>query len=154
MLENGIGNWKEVYCICPAVFGHFSPAPPPPPRKNRLCGTNLHGFVIIKVYNGSLRLIDWFNPPSEKLPHGDDFRVGPKSDRTPRDNAVLYSVRKQKSYPINRRSRRSRYQSAFGGRSKRLCNPPALCGANSSYRVRRRPVWKYSKDELFTKKTR
>ena len=23
-------------------------------------------------------LIDWFNPPSEKLPHGDDFRVGPK----------------------------------------------------------------------------
>ena len=31
-----------------------------------------------KVYNESLRLIDWFNPPSEKLPHGDDFRVGPK----------------------------------------------------------------------------
>ena len=35
-------------------------------------------------------LIDWFNPPSKKLPHGDDFRVGPKSDRTPRDNTVLY----------------------------------------------------------------
>ena len=34
-------------------------------------------------------LIDWFNPPSEKLPHGDDFRVGPKSDRTPRDKTVL-----------------------------------------------------------------
>ena len=42
-----------------------------------------------KVSNESLRLIDWFNPPSEKLPHGDDFRVGPKSDRTPRDNTVI-----------------------------------------------------------------
>ena len=41
------------------------------------------------VYNENLRLIDWFNPPSEKLPHGDDFRVGPKSDRTLRDNAVF-----------------------------------------------------------------
>ena len=39
-------------------------------------------------YNGSLRLIDWFNPSSEKLPYGDDFRVGPKSDRTPRDKTV------------------------------------------------------------------
>ena len=44
--------------------------------------------MIIKVYNESLRLIDWFNPPSEKLPHGDDFRVGPKSDRTPQDNTL------------------------------------------------------------------
>ena len=35
-------------------------------------------------------MIDWFNPPSEKLPHGDDFRVGPKSDRTPHDKTVLY----------------------------------------------------------------
>ena len=33
-------------------------------------------------------LIDWFNPPLEKLPHGDDFRVGPKSDRTPWDHTV------------------------------------------------------------------
>ena len=41
-----------------------------------------------KVHNQSLRLIDWFNPPSEKLPHGDDFRLGPKSDRTLRDNTV------------------------------------------------------------------
>ena len=29
------------------------------------------------------------DPQLEKLPHGDDFRVGPKSDRTPRDNTVL-----------------------------------------------------------------
>ena len=43
----------------------------------------------IKVYAW---LIDWLNPPSEKLPHGDDFRVGPKSERTPRDNTVLLSV--------------------------------------------------------------
>ena len=28
------------------------------------------------------------DPPSEKLPHGDNFRVGPKSDRTQRDNTV------------------------------------------------------------------
>ena len=41
-----------------------------------------------KVYSESLRLIDWCNPPSEKLPHGDDFRVGPKSDGTPRDKTV------------------------------------------------------------------
>ena len=27
-----------------------------------------------KVYNKSPRLIDWFNPPSEKLPHGDGYR--------------------------------------------------------------------------------
>ena len=40
------------------------------------------------VYNESLRLIDWFNPTSEKLSHGDNFRVGPKSDRTPRDKTV------------------------------------------------------------------
>ena len=44
------------------------------------------------VYNESLRLIDWFNPSSEKLPHGDDFRVGPKSDWTPRDNTVQHGV--------------------------------------------------------------
>ena len=30
------------------------------------------------------------DPPLEKLPHGDDFRVGPKSDRTPRDNTVIH----------------------------------------------------------------
>ena len=45
-----------------------------------------------KAYNESLRLIDWFNPPSEKLPHGDDLRVGPKSDRTPRDNTAYNSL--------------------------------------------------------------
>ena len=39
------------------------------------CGTNpinQSRFVIIKVYNESLRLIDWFNPPLEKLSHEDD----------------------------------------------------------------------------------
>ena len=30
----------------------------------------------MKIYSESLRLIDWFNTLSEKLPHGDDFRVG------------------------------------------------------------------------------
>ena len=45
-----------------------------------------------KVYNKGLRLIDWFNPPSEKLPRGDDFRVGPNSDRTLRDNTLLVGV--------------------------------------------------------------
>ena len=44
---------------------------------------------IVDEGSQSLRLIDWFNPPSEKLPHGDDFRVGPKSDWTPRDNTVF-----------------------------------------------------------------
>ena len=65
--------------------GHFSPAP----VKNRSCGTNpisqssqsqLYRQSINqpKVYNESPRLIDWFNPPPEKLPHGDDLRVGSK----------------------------------------------------------------------------
>ena len=37
-------------------------------------------------------LIDWLNPLSEKLPHGDDFRVDPKSDRTPRDKTIHVPV--------------------------------------------------------------
>ena len=68
---------------CPAVFGHFSPAP----RKNRSCNTNpinqssqssliVNQSINWKVYNESLRLIDWFNPSSEKVPQGNDFRVG------------------------------------------------------------------------------
>ena len=63
------------------------------PRKNRSGGTNqinqsnqsqliVNQSINRKFYSESLRLIDWFNPPSEKLPHGDDFRVGPKSDST------------------------------------------------------------------------
>ena len=40
-------------------------------------------------------MIDWLNSPSEKLPHGDDFRVGPKSDGAPRDNTVPFSQRKR-----------------------------------------------------------
>ena len=48
--------------------------------------------MIIKGYNASLSLIDWFNPPSEKLPQGDDFRVGPESDWTPRDNTVWDAI--------------------------------------------------------------
>ena len=46
----------------------------------------LNQSINQKVHNESLRLIDWFSPPSEKLPHGGDFRVGPKSDRSPRTN--------------------------------------------------------------------
>ena len=64
-----------------------------PPRENRSGGMNpinqsiqsdlvANQSIKQKFYNESLRLIDWFNPPSEKLPHGDDFRVGPKSDST------------------------------------------------------------------------
>ena len=45
------------------------------------------------VYNESLGLIDWFNPPLEKLSQGDDFRVGPKSDRTPQDNTLISKMR-------------------------------------------------------------
>ena len=92
-----IERFSTLYILsCPAVFGHFSPAP----RKNRSCGKNpinqssqswlfLNQSINRKVYNESLRLIDWFNPLSEKLPQGDDFRVGPESDRTPRDNTAL-----------------------------------------------------------------
>ena len=47
----------------PAVFGPFNPAL----------------VKIYNVYNESLRLIGWFNPPSEKLSHRGDFRVGSKS---------------------------------------------------------------------------
>ena len=75
----------------------FSSAPVKTDRVVRIQSTN-QGKVnsssinqsIRKGFDESLRLIDWFNPPLEKLPHGDDFRVGggPKSDRTPRDNTV------------------------------------------------------------------
>ena len=69
---------------CPAIFSHISPAP-----VKRDCVVRICTDVWLEVYNEGLRLIDWFNPPSEKLPHGDDFRVRPKGDRTPRDNTVL-----------------------------------------------------------------
>ena len=83
----------------------------PRPRKNRSGGTNpinqsSQSYLIInqsinrKVYDTSLRLIDWFNPPLEKLPHGDDFRVGLKSDRTPWDNTVRMSVRITAAMPF------------------------------------------------------
>ena len=39
----------------------------------------------MKVYAWLIDLIQI----SEKLPHGDDFRVGPKSDSTQRDNTVF-----------------------------------------------------------------
>ena len=44
--------------------------------------------MIIKVYNESLRLIDWFCTFSGKLPYGYDSRVNAKSDSTWRDNTV------------------------------------------------------------------
>ena len=82
---------------CPVVLSHFSPASVKTDRAVRIQQTNqvkvnlssINQSINRKVYNESLRLIDWFNPWSEKLPHGDDFRVGPKSDRTPRDNTLL-----------------------------------------------------------------
>ena len=75
------------------MFGHFSSTPVKQigryksnkPIKSKL---TYRQSIDWKVYNDSVRLIDWFNPLSEKLPHGDDFRVGPKSDRAPRDNTV------------------------------------------------------------------
>ena len=88
---------------------------------------------MIKVYNGSLRLIDWFNPLSEKLPHGDDFRVGPKSDWTPRDNTVRRngcSAFKLKQTSSCRRWcpkswRKWRWNSRPGRRSSNCpCEPP------------------------------
>ena len=86
----------KLFC-CPAMLSHFSPAPVKTDRAVRIQLTNQVKVNFIfnqsinqpKGYNESLRLIDWFNPLSEKLPHGDDFRVGRKSDRTPRDNTVI-----------------------------------------------------------------
>ena len=81
---------------CPAVFGHFSPAPVKPigryksnkPIKSKL--TYRQSINQPKGLQWNPRLISRFNAPSEKLPHGDDFRVGPKSDRTPRDKTVYF----------------------------------------------------------------
>ena len=66
------GIKRSLILHCPAVFGHFSPAPAKTDCAVRIQSINR------KIYNESLRLIDWFNPPWEKLPQGDDFRVGSK----------------------------------------------------------------------------
>ena len=91
--------WHEWYCIVPLCS--VTLAPPPPlkqigryesnkPIKSKLTHPQLINQSINReVHNGSLRLIDWFNSPSEKLPHGDDFRVGPKNDRTQRDTQTF-----------------------------------------------------------------
>ena len=53
------------------------------------CFHHRRGDLLLLSIDWSIDcLIDWCNPSSEKLPHGNDFRVGPKSDRTPRDNTV------------------------------------------------------------------
>ena len=79
------------------MLSHFSPAPikqivryeSNQPIKSKLTyRQSINQSINRKVYNGSLRLIDWLNPLSEKLPHGDDFRVGPKTNRTTQDNTV------------------------------------------------------------------
>ena len=79
-----------VVCVRP------SPTPVKTDRAVRIQETNqvkvnsssINQSINWEVYNESLRLIGWFDPLSEKLPHGDDFRVGPNSDQTPRDNTV------------------------------------------------------------------
>ena len=63
------------------MLSRFGPAPVKTDQAVRIQQAN-QVRLTIKVYNESLGLIDWFNPPSEKSPHGDNFRVGPKSDST------------------------------------------------------------------------
>ena len=54
------------------------------------CLSSVNQTINWEIYNESLRLIDWLNPPSEKLPHGDDFRVDLKREGTPRNKTVNY----------------------------------------------------------------
>ena len=93
----------------------------PRPRKNRSCGTNpinqssqssliVNQSINRKLYNESPRLIDWFNLPSEKLPHGDDIRLGPKSDRTPPDKYSNHHVFMRPKTDNGCRSKRSSVQ--------------------------------------------
>ena len=91
---------KLLLLYCPAVFGHFSPAPVKTDRAVRIQQTN-QVKVNLSFINQSInqpKRSSTKGPPSEKLPHGDDFRVGPKSDRTPRDNTVfaLYEYNREK----------------------------------------------------------
>ena len=91
---NDCVHFHRLLLCYPVMLSHFSPAPVKQiaryesnkPIKSKL---TYRQSINRKFHNKSLRLIDWFNPPSEKLPHGDDFRVGPESDRTPRDNTVV-----------------------------------------------------------------
>ena len=60
---------------------------------------SLWGFVVILD-----RLIDWLIDwliwsTVGKIAHGDDFRIGPKSDRTPRDSTVLHATKCWKQHP-------------------------------------------------------
>ena len=80
--------------------------------------------------------------PSEKLPHGDDFRVGLKRDRTPLDNTVLewwrccillytstmtvgvFSTTIEKKTPTDKYSKKEHCENGKRGRiwKKEFCN--------------------------------
>ena len=109
--------WRK-YCII--LLCHSGPAPVKTDRAVRLQQTNqvkvnlssINQSIKRKVHNESLRLIDWFNPPSEKLPHGDDFRVSPKRDSTWRDNTVTQSVFSMVSKSEGRKIKQSKEMAA------------------------------------------
>ena len=67
-------NFLSFLLCYPVMSSHFSPAP----VKNRSCGTNpinqsRQSWLIVnqsinqKVYNGGLRLIDWFDPGEQRV---------------------------------------------------------------------------------------
>ena len=110
---------------------------------------NWSGFVLMKVYNGSLCLIDWFNPPSGKLPHGDDFRVGPKRWPDTVGQCSISALKWQKSYAQEARwpetaigLKKGRFHGELcvpkilTGRYERLCGLPLFqVTARPSYRI-------------------
>ena len=73
---------------CPAVFGHFSPAPVKTDRAVRICTDLWLKRLTMKVYAWLIDLVH----RRKNCPTGDDFRVGPKSNRTPRDNSELIKI--------------------------------------------------------------
>ena len=102
-------NSAVMSLYCPAVFGHF--IHPPPPHKSRSGGTNptnqsSQSSLIINQSINQAKDFQWKSRLDwlilihrwEKLPHGDGFRVGPKSDRTPQNNTVLAFYRENKFY--------------------------------------------------------
>ena len=124
--------------LCPAVFGHFSPAPYKQLGRyesNKPIKSKLTYRQSINQPKGPTMK----NSPSEKLPHGDDFRVGPKSDRTPWKKTVHVS-------PITIRKKLTMfgYDSPMWSNQKRL-----LC---SMQWKPTRNFWTWNKTRLFTGK--
>ena len=93
-VHNAKKSMNCIYTVLSRGVRSLLAPPPPPPWKQ------IERYESDKPIKSKLTYRQSINqskgpttkdPPLEKLPHGDDFRVGRKNDRTPRDNIVSVS---------------------------------------------------------------